>query len=80
MIITYLVLGVFSICFLVLGSNFLLKTFAHPRVLISAGAFVFEAGNGMREEVLLEEVKRLAMSRRDVLILVVNLTEQRIKN
>jgi hypothetical protein len=58
---TYLVLRVLAISFQVLCCNLLLEPFPDSCVLISAGSFVFEATNSMREEVLLEKIEGLVM-------------------
>jgi hypothetical protein len=60
-------LGVLAVRFLVLCSYLLLKTFTNPCVLISAGAFVFKATDGVRQKVLLKKVERLLVGLRDIL-------------
>jgi hypothetical protein len=60
-------LSFLAVRFFILCSSLLLKTFANTSVLISTGAIVFEAANCVRQDVLLEEVKRLAVGFRDVL-------------
>jgi hypothetical protein len=60
-------LSILAVRLFILCSSLLLKTFANTNVLISAGTFVFEAANCVRQDVLLEEGKRLAVGFRDVL-------------